>query len=90
MKRWPLLVAVLIALVLVIAGIKGYSTNKMIQGFKAQGAPKFTVSTTKVEFQDWLPQVSAVGSLRAERGADLCAEVDGTVDTIEFRSGDVR
>jgi membrane fusion protein, multidrug efflux system len=88
MKRWPLLLVVLVALIVLIGGIKGYSTYKMIQGFKAQGAPKFTVSTARVEFQDWLPQVSAVGSLRAERGADLSAEVDGTVDTIEFRSGE--
>lgn len=88
MKRWFVLLAVVVGLILVIGGIKGYGTYKMIQGFKAQGAPKFTVSTAKVEFQDWLPQVSAVGSLRAERGADLSAEVDGTVDTIEFRSGE--
>ena len=32
--------------------------------------------------------MSAVGSLRAERGADLSAEVDGTVATVQFRSGD--
>ena len=32
--------------------------------------------------------MSAVGSLRAERGADLSAEVDGTVESIQFRSGD--
>ena len=88
MKRWLVLGAVVAGLILVIGAVKGYSTYKMIKGFAAQGTPKFTVSTTKVQFQDWLPQMSAVGSLRAERGADLSAEVDGTVDTIQFRSGD--
>jgi membrane fusion protein (multidrug efflux system) len=88
MKRWWMLVAAVAALLLVIGGAKGCSTYRMIQGFKTQGAPKFTVSTTKVQFEDWLPQMSAVGSLRAERGADLSAEVDGTVDSILFRSGD--
>jgi membrane fusion protein, multidrug efflux system len=88
MKRWLLLIVVIVGVVLLIGGIKGYSTYKMIQGFAARGAPKFTVSTTKAEYQDWLPRQSAVGSLRAERGADLSAEVAGTVDTIEFKSGD--
>ncbi len=88
MKRWAVLGAVVAGLVVVIGAVKGYGTYKMIKGFAAQGTPKFTVSTTKVHFQDWLPQMSAVGSLRAERGADLSAEVDGTVDSIRFRSGD--
>jgi membrane fusion protein (multidrug efflux system) len=88
MKRWAILGVVVLGLVLVIGAAKGYGTYKMIKGFAAQGTPKFTVSTTKVRFEDWLPQMSAVGSLRAERGADLSAEVDGTVDSIQFRSGD--
>ena len=88
MKRWLVLGAVVVGLILVIGGVKGYSTYKMIKGFAAQGTPKFTVSTMKVQYEDWLPQLSAVGSLRAERGADLSAEVDGTVDSIQFRSGD--
>ncbi len=88
MKRWLILLIVVVALLLVIGGVKAWSTYKMFQGFAAQGPPKFTVSTTKAGYQDWLPQLSAVGSLRAERGADLSAEVGGTVDTIEFSSGD--
>ncbi len=88
MKRWMLLIVAVVALVVVIGGIKAYGAYKMFQGFAAQGPPKFTVSTTKVGYQDWLPQLSAVGSLRAERGADLSAEVAGTVDAIEFTSGD--
>jgi membrane fusion protein, multidrug efflux system len=88
MKRWLLLIVAVVVLVVLIGGIKGYGAYKMFQGLAAQGPPKFTVSTTKVQYQEWLPQLSAVGSLRAERGAELSAEVDGTVDTIEFRSGD--
>jgi membrane fusion protein, multidrug efflux system len=88
MKRWLILVAVVGALILVIGGVKGYGIYKTVRGFAAQGAPKFTVSTQKVQFEDWLPQMSAVGSLRAERGADLSAEVAGTVATVQFRSGD--
>ncbi len=88
MKRWLTLILVVVALIVVIGLFKGLGVYKMIQGFKAQGAPKFTVSTTHVTYQDWLPQLTAVGSLRAERGADVSAEVAGIVDTIEFASGD--
>ena len=88
MKRWFILILAVAGLIVVIGAVKGFGIYKMVQGFKAQGAPKFTVSTTRAQYQDWLPQVSAVGSLRAERGADLSAEVAGIVDAIEFRSGD--
>ncbi len=88
MKRWLTLILVLAVLIVLIALFKGLGVYKMIQGFKAQGAPKFTVSTTHVQYQDWLPQLSAVGSLRAERGADVSAEVAGIVDSIEFASGE--
>jgi membrane fusion protein (multidrug efflux system) len=88
MKRWLLLIGALVFLIVLIGGVKGYGTYKMIKGFAAQGKPKITVSTMKAGMQDWLPQLSSVGSLRAERGADLSAEVAGIVDTIHFKSGD--
>ena len=41
------MIAVVGGLILVIGGAKGYGTYKMIRGFAAQGAPKFTtVSST--------------------------------------------
>ena len=88
MQRWWHLIVAVVALVLVIGGVKGFGVYKMIQGFAAQGAPKFTVSTTKAGYQDWQPKLSAVGSVRAERGTDLSAEVAGIVEVIRFNSGD--
>ncbi len=88
MKRWFVLIAVVAGLIVLIGGVKGYGVFKMMQAFANQPPQKFTVSTTKAQYQDWLPQLSAVGSLRAERGADLSAEVAGIVDSIEFRSGE--
>lgn len=46
-----------------------------------------TVSTTVAAVQDWQPQLQAVGSLRAVKGADLALEVPGIVDEIAFQSG---
>ena len=91
MKRarpWLIMIAIVIAIILVVGGTWGFNLYKMIQGFKAQGVPKQTVSSMKVGFDEWRPQLTAVGSLRAERGADLSSEVAGIVDAIQFKSGD--
>ena len=48
MRRWAYMLAAVLVLVLVLAGIKGYFIYKMIQGFKAQGVPKYTVSAPKL------------------------------------------
>ncbi len=87
MKPWALMLLLVLALVLVIGGIWGYDTYKMVQGFKAMGIQKQAVSTIKAGEQEWQPQLSAVGSLRAVRGADISAEVAGIVDAIRFSSG---
>jgi len=49
--------------------------------------PPQTVSTTTATMQDWQPQLRAVGSLRAARGADLSAQIGGIVSAIHFESG---
>jgi membrane fusion protein (multidrug efflux system) len=53
---------------------------------KAAVAPQ-TVATVKAATTSWQSYVSAVGTLRAVRGADLSAELSGVVDEIEFDSG---
>jgi membrane fusion protein (multidrug efflux system) len=87
-KAWFIVIALVLGLVLVLGGIKAYNIYTMIQGYKAMGVPKQTVSSIKAGTLEWRPQISAVGSLRAERGADLSAEVAGIVDAIQFNSGD--
>jgi membrane fusion protein (multidrug efflux system) len=51
-------------------------------------SPPQTVSATKAASSEWQPNIEAVGSLRAVKGADLSLEVAGVVDTITFNSGD--
>jgi membrane fusion protein (multidrug efflux system) len=46
-----------------------------------------TVATTTAQSSAWQPTVDAVGSVVAINGANLSAEVDGIVDTIDFESG---
>ncbi len=75
---------------LVFGGIFGWQALKahfIKQFFASMSAPPQTVSTTVAAFQEWQPQLEAVGSLRAVKGADLALEVPGIVDEIAFQSG---
>ena len=46
-----------------------------------------TVTTTKVESQDWQPTLAAVGSVLPVRGVDVTTEIAGLVREIHFKSG---
>ncbi len=61
----------------------------MMQKYMASApVPPATVSAAKVDYQEWQPQLSAVGTLRAMRGVDVTTEVAGLVRSIHFKSGD--
>jgi membrane fusion protein, multidrug efflux system len=49
--------------------------------------PPQTVSAMTARVEDWQQELHAVGSLRAARGADLSAQVGGTVAAVHFDSG---
>jgi membrane fusion protein (multidrug efflux system) len=57
----------------------------IVKGFPAP--PPTTVTSATARFEDWQPQIQAVGSLKAVRGADLSIEVAGIVDQVNFDSG---
>ncbi len=88
MKRWFTMIGVVILIVVMLAGVKSFKMFQMFQSFKAMGEPKATVSTIGAAYQDWQSTLSAVASVRAQRGSDLSAEVAGIVDEIAFNSGD--
>jgi len=85
------MVIMLVAVAIVFGGIFGFQAFKaaMIKKFmSAMSAPPQTVAASKAAFSEWQPQIEAVGSLRAVKGADLSLEVSGVVDSISFNSGD--
>jgi membrane fusion protein (multidrug efflux system) len=85
------MIIMLVAVGVVFGAIFGFQTFKsaMIKKFMAgMSSPPQTVSATKVSSSEWQPQLEAVGSLRAVKGADLSLEVSGVVDSISFNSGD--
>lgn len=87
MKRWLTLIGVVVALILVIGGIKAMQVKKTIDGYAAMPEPQSAVSTAKAEYQEWSTELPVVGSLRAVRGVELSNELAGTVESVGFRSG---
>ncbi len=84
-KRMIVMIVAVLALIAAIAGIKVLSIMKMIAAGKPP--PPAVVSTAKAAYQDWQPELRAVGTLRAVRGADLALDVAGLVTRVNVRSG---
>lgn len=85
------MVIMLAAVGILFCGIFGYKafTGMMMKKFmSAGGMPPVTISTVRAATQEWLPQLKAVGSLRAVQGVDVTCESAGIVQSILFKSGD--
>ena len=85
------MVIMLVAVGIVLGGLVGFNWFKgyMMQKYMASApVPASTVTAMKADYQQWQPQLSAVGTLRAVRGVDVTTEVAGLVRSIEFKSGD--
>src|ERR1700751_111286 len=85
-KRMIIMVVAVLALIGIIAGIKVLMIMKMLSGMKPP--PPAVVTTAKSSYQEWQPELRAVGTLRAARGADLALEVAGLVGRVNVRSGE--
>src|SRR6266705_3385967 len=77
----------LIALVVIIVGIKALQIGKMMS--TPMVMPPTTVSSATVKEEDWAPTLSAVGSISAVQGAIIAAELGGVVSDIKFENGGV-
>lgn len=85
------MIIMLVIVGLVLGGLVGFNLfkNHMIQKYMASApTPVVTVTAMKAEYQQWQPQISAVGTLRAVRGVDVATEVPGVVRALQFKSGD--
>jgi len=85
-KRMIWMVVGVLALIALIVGIKVLLVMRMIHGMP-KPVPS-TVSTVKISEQAWQPSLSAVGTLRAAKGADLAMDVSGLVTEVNLRSGE--
>lgn len=82
-----LVVAGLFAIFVLIAGIKGLQIFSMISAGKAMVPPPTTVTSAKVQKGDWVPSLTAIGSITPVQGATISAELPGMVGEIGFESG---
>jgi membrane fusion protein (multidrug efflux system) len=85
------MVIMLVAVGVLLGGLVGFNFFKgyMMQKYMASApVPSSTVTAMKAEYQQWQPQLSAVGTLRAVRGVDVTSEVAGLVRSLQFKSGD--
>jgi membrane fusion protein, multidrug efflux system len=80
-------VAALVGVFLVIAGIKALQIFTMISAGKKMVPPPTTVTSAEVKKADWQPMLTAVGSISPVQGAMISAELAGTVAEINFQSG---
>jgi membrane fusion protein, multidrug efflux system len=85
-RRMIIMIVAVLALIGIIAGIKVLMIMRLLASMKPP--PPAVVSTAKATFQQWQPQLRAVGTLRAARGADLALDVAGLVARVNVRSGE--
>jgi membrane fusion protein, multidrug efflux system len=85
-RRMIYMILAVLALVALIAGIKVLMIMRIIAS--AKPPPPAVVSTAKATYQEWQPQLRAVGTLRAARGADLALDIAGLVTHVNVKSGD--
>jgi len=91
MKLWVKFLILFVVFAAVVAGLAFFKT-KQIQAAMAMGAASApgppTVSTVEVQKEKWENRIRAVGTLVANEGITLAAEIDGLVSDIHFDSGD--
>ena len=80
-------VAGLVAIFLLIAGIKVWQIMTLVSAGKKMVMPPTTVTSSPVQKGDWQPTLTAVGSINPVQGAMISAELPGTVSEINFQSG---
>ena len=85
-RRMIIMIVAVLALIGIIAGIKVLMIMRLLASMKPPQPA--AVSTAKAAFQQWQPQLRAVGTLRAARGADLALDVAGLVARVNVRSGE--
>jgi len=77
----------LLAVLLLLGGIKAWQIMTLVSAGKKMVPPPTTVTSAEVKLGDWQPMLSAVGSVSPVQGAMISAELAGTVAEIDFESG---
>lgn len=87
-KSIGIAVLAFIGIVVVLAAIKASQIFAMVQAGKSTPPPSETISTFTANQQTWPNTFAAVGTIEADEGINISAEVAGKVQKILFKSGD--
>ncbi len=87
LKRMIIMLVAVGAVFAAIFGFQAFKAKMIAQAIANLRNPPQTVSTMTAATQPWQDQLEAVGSTRAEKGADLSSQVSGIVRAIHFQSG---
>ena len=86
-KRMVIMLILVTVLVGVVVAFNLFKGSMMRKFMAASGEPPQTVTTLVANRSEWIPELQAVGTLRAVRGVDISPEVAGTVRRLSFGSG---
>jgi membrane fusion protein, multidrug efflux system len=86
-RRLFIIAGIVLLLIAGIVGVKIIVIQRLISAAAQNASPAQTIATTTVKYDDWQPQLNAVGTLRAVRGVDITTEVTGLVRSVDFHSG---
>ncbi len=86
---WGVAIGGLVALVILLVGIKGLQISKMVSSGKNVVPPPVTVTSAVVKEENWSPVLPAIGSVSAVQGAVVATELGGVVSEIKFENGGV-
>ena len=86
-KIWIIAIAAVVVAIVVLVGIKAGQIGTMIKAGKSFAPPPESVTSAKVDSQEWQASRAAVGTLVAVRGVTVASEVTGTVKQLGFDSG---
>lgn len=87
-RRMAIMLVLVGAALAAIFGFESFKARMIHKAIAGLRNPPQTVSTVTAATQPWQKRREAVGSTRAEKGADLSPQVSGIVKAIHFKSGD--
>lgn len=86
-KRILITVIILVGIAGTIIGIKWLQINALKQSGGKNGPPPISVASRVADSVQWSYQSKAVGTIAPVKGVTLSAELSGTVQSIDFESG---
>ena len=86
-RRMAIMLVLVGAAFAAIFGFQAFKARMIQKAIAGLRNPPQTVSTITAATQPWQQRLEAVGSARAEKGAELSAQVSGIVKAIHFQSG---